>query len=104
MALSRLELVSSHGDQTLPMARFVVHGTSHVTESISIMDEGLRFVEGKPTVTSNLIHAHDWTVAPGVGAQAMIGEPGSVIVCAIPQNYHLGYGIFTNAYIDRKSV
>jgi hypothetical protein len=108
MPLSRLELVSSYGDQTLSRVRFVVHGTSNATDALSIMDAGLVFTEGRPTVSTNIVHAHDWTVNPGKQAQSWgggtsVGEPGSVILCAVPANYYLGYGVFTSAYIDRQA-
>ena len=106
MPISRLELISSYGDQTLNRVRFVVHGSSNATESVSILDEGLRFVEGRPTLSTNIVHAHDWTVNPQKQAQShgmgeVLGEPGDVMVCAVPPNLHLGYGIFTTAYVDR---
>jgi hypothetical protein len=105
--LSRLELISSYGDQTLPRVRFVVHGTSNATDALSVLDAGLRFTEGRPTVSTNIIHAHDWTSNPAKQVQSwgggqVVGEPGSVILSAIPDNNYLGYGIFTTAYIDRQ--
>lgn len=107
MPLSRLELVSSHGDQTLGNVRFVLHGTSNGADSRAILSGGLRFVEGRPTVSTNLIHAQDWTVNPvkqaqSLGQGAVAGDPGDVIVCTIPSNFYLGYGVFTNAYVDRQ--
>lgn len=106
MALSRLELVSNHGDQTLSRIRFVAHGTSSATETYSVEDAGLIFAEGQPVVTTNLIHAHDWTKNLPSKNQPYdissdVGEPGSVLLFAMPQDFHLGYGIFTTAYIDR---
>jgi hypothetical protein len=105
MAASRLELISSYGDQTLPRVRFVVHGTSNARDFASIGETGLRFVEGRPTVSTNIVHAQDWTVNPAKQAQSLGGgtienEPGSVVVCAVPANFHLGYGVFTTAYVD----
>jgi hypothetical protein len=106
MPLSRLELVSSHGDQTLGNIRFAVHGSANGDEAAAILSGGLRFTEGRPTVSTNIVHAQDWTVnaekqAQSLGGGAMPGNPGSVIVCAVPANFHLGYGIFTTAYVDR---
>src|SRR5690242_13799954 len=106
MPVPRLEFISSYGDMTLSRVRYVVHGSSNATESVSIMDEGLRFVEGRPTLSTNIIHAHDWSVNPQKQAQSMgmgtmIGEPGDVFVCAVPPDLHVGYGIFTTAYVDR---
>jgi len=106
MAVSRLELISSHGDQTVSRVRFVVHGTTGETETLTINDGGLRITEGRPDVSTNLVHARDWTVFRGQGAPAAApndasGAQGTVIVCAIPPSFHLGYGIFTTAYIDR---
>lgn len=106
MSIPRLEFISSYGDQTLSRVRFVVHGSSNATESVSILDEGLSFVEGRPTLSTNIVHAHDWTVNPQKQAQSrglgeVLGEPGDVVVCAVPPNLHLGYGIFTTAYVDR---
>jgi hypothetical protein len=100
MPLSRLELVSSHGDQTLSRVRFVLHGTSSATDALSVLDAGLRFVEGRSILSTNIIYAHD---SLAVANQALtLGDPGMAIILAVPPNYHLGYGIFTSAYIDRK--
>jgi hypothetical protein len=106
MALSRLELVSSHGDQTLANIRFAVHGSSNAMDAQSIFAGGLRFIEGRPTVSTNIVHAQDWTVnldkqAQSLGTGSVPGSEGSVIVCAVPSNFHLGYGVFTTAYVDR---
>jgi len=106
MAIPRLELISSHGDQALSRVRFVLHGSSSATEAVSISDEGLRFVEGRPMLSTNIIHAHDWTMSPQKQVQSLstgpvMGEPGDVVVCAVPADLHLGYGIFTTAYVDR---
>jgi hypothetical protein len=107
MPLSRLELISCYGDQTLSRVRFVVHGTSNATDTISILDGGMQFIEGRPTLSTNLVHARDWTVNPekqaqSLGGGSVEGEPGSVILLALPSNYHLGYGIFTSAFVDRQ--
>jgi hypothetical protein len=99
MPMSRLELVSAYGDQTLFRVRFIIHGTSNATDELSIMDAGLAFTEGQPSVSTNIIHGHDWTVSPG---EDTFGLPGSVVLCAVPPNYYLGYGVFTSAYIDRQ--
>jgi hypothetical protein len=95
MPLSRLELVSSYGDQTLSRVRFVAHGTTNATDSVSIEQSGMRFAQGQPVISTNIVHAHNWT-------QNNLGEPGNVFVMAIPPNYHVGYGVFTSAYIDRQ--
>lgn len=49
MPTSRLELIASHGDQTLANIRFVVHGTANGADARAILARGLRFVEGRPT-------------------------------------------------------
>lgn len=105
---TRLELVSVVGDQMLARVRFVVHGTSNVREADAIMSLGLRFTEGRPTVSTNLIHAQDWTVNPEKQAQSwgegmVPGETGRVVLSMIPSQFHVGYGVFTTAYIDRAS-
>jgi hypothetical protein len=95
MPLSRLELISSYGDQTLSRVRFVAHGTSNATASVTIGQSGMRFTQGQPVISTNLVHAHNWT-------QNNLGEPGNVFLMAIPLNYHVGYAVFTSAYIDRQ--
>jgi hypothetical protein len=95
MPLSRLELISSHADETLPRIRFVVHGTVNATDAISISEFGLRFAEGRPIISTDIVHAHNLTANP-------VGQPGAVFLCAVPTNYHVGYGAFTTAYVDRQ--
>jgi hypothetical protein len=107
MPLGRLELLSSRDDQTIQRVSYVVHGTSNATDALSILDGGLRFTEGRPTFSTNIVHAHDWTINPQNQAQSYgtgtaVGEPGKVLVCVVPPNYHLGHGVFTSAYIDRR--
>jgi hypothetical protein len=80
----------------------VVHGTSSPTETLTINGSGLVVAEGRPEVSTNLAHARDWTTFHGRPDQAQgDGERGTVLVCAVPPNFHIGYGIFTTAYIDR---
>lgn len=105
MPLSRLELVSSYGDQTISRVRFVVHGTSSPTETLSITDAGLPVAAGRPEVSTNLLHARDWTTfhgSAGVPGSVDASSRGTVIACAVPPSFYIGYGIFTTAYIDRS--
>ncbi|MDB5178931.1 MAG: hypothetical protein JWN01_874 [Patescibacteria group bacterium] len=97
---SHLELKSSFGDQTLSRLRFALHGTHNATETASLRDEGLRFIEGKPILSMNLVEARQEMGRLQAAGNGM-GEPGSLMVCAVPANLHLGYGVFTTAYIDR---
>src|SRR5882757_4955963 len=106
MPMSHLELVSSYGDQTLAGVRFVVHGTSNAGEAQAILESGLRIIPGSTSVSTNLAHAQDWTLnslkqPQSLGAGTISHEIGSVIVCAVPSDFYLGYGIFTTAYVDR---
>ncbi len=106
MASTRLESISSQGDQTLSRVRFVLHGASNVRDFASIMETGLKFVEGRPTISTNLVHAQDWTVnsekqARSRGGGTILNEPGRVVVCTVSPSLHLGYGAFTTAYIYR---
>jgi hypothetical protein len=99
MPLSRLELVSSYGDQSIGRARYVLYSATHATDAITVLESGLAFVEGKPIVSTNFVFAHDLVKQVQVTG---VGEPGSVMVTAVPPNYHVGYGIFTSAYIDMQ--
>lgn len=106
MTSSRLELISSRGDESIGQVRFVLHGTPSLRDANSMMSSGIKFVEGGPLVSTNIVHAYDWTVNPEkqgqlAGGGAVAGEPGMVLVCAVPSNFHVGYGVFTTAYIDR---
>jgi hypothetical protein len=98
MPLARLELKSAFGDQTIGRVRFAVHGTSNLTDTVMISDGGLRFCEGQPVVSTNLVYAHDWTQRT-VGA----GDGGEIVLLAVPASFYTGYGIFTSAFIDRQS-
>ncbi len=90
MALSRLELISAHGDQTLPRLRFVLHGLSAV-ENQKMLKDGLTFIEGKAVVSTNLMQAYE-----------AASDSGVITAIAIPPAFHLGYATFTTAYIDRS--
>ncbi len=92
MTLPRLKLSSSHGDQTFLQLRFVVHSILAASEAEAIEDNGLPFVEGRPVVCGGLDQAL---------GQASTSQDGKVLVLAQPQQFHLGYGVFTTAYIDR---
>src|SRR6266566_4026694 len=99
MSISRLEVLSARGDETIGRYKWVVHGTSNATDALSITDAGLNFIEGRPTFSTNLVHAYDWTVNPEKQAQSlgrgeMVGEPGSVMLVAVPSNLYLGHGVF----------
>jgi hypothetical protein len=100
MRLSRLELVSSYGDQTLSGVRYVLRGTAGATEALTLHEAGLRFTEGQPCVSTNIIQAAKRAGAWGGGQR--VGEPGNVILCAVPSNYYVGYGVLTSAYVDRQ--
>ncbi len=99
MPLSRLELVSNYGDQTIGRVRYVLYSATHATDAIMVVQSGLTFVEGKPIASTNFVFAHDLVKQVQVTG---VGEPGSVVLMAVPPNYHVGYGIFTSAYIDMQ--
>jgi hypothetical protein len=107
MASDRLEVISATGDETIGRYRWVVHGASNATEAVSILDGGLSFIEGRPTFSTNLVHAHEWTVnsekqRQSLGTGSVEGQPGKIIFLAVPSNFHLGHGTFTGAFIDRS--
>jgi hypothetical protein len=87
MPMSRLELVSAHGDQTLANIRFVIYRPAAVADTPRVFTEGVTFVEGRPVVSTTIVRPQN--------------AAGEVIICAVPANFHLGYGVFTTAYIDR---
>jgi hypothetical protein len=92
--VSLLELKSQFGDQTIETYRYVVHWTAHAAETESVLDAGLEIIEGQPLFSTSLVH-------PRGSGYAHDGQPGSMLICAVPMNYHLGYGTFTTAIIDR---
>jgi hypothetical protein len=95
MANFRLELSSAYGDQSLSQVRFVVHGSSQ-EEGKKILREGLPFIEGKAIISTNLKSAYEDAMTDAST------EPGMVTVFAMPSNFHIGYAVFTTAYIDRS--
>jgi hypothetical protein len=107
MPLSRLEVLSARDDQTITRYKWIVHGTSNATDALSILDGGLTYVEGRPIFSTNLVSAYDWAANPARHRQTLgigsVGEPGSVIICAVPERSYLGQGIFTSAYVDRAA-
>src|SRR6185369_3449331 len=94
MAISRLELASAHGDQTLASLRFVVYGSNAVTAD-EVLRHGLSFVEGRAIVSTDAIQAYE-------NATDFTGTEGVVTVIAMPKEFHIGYAVFTTAYIDRS--
>jgi hypothetical protein len=104
MPLSRLELVAQHGDQTLSRVRFFLYPARSATDAYAIQDTGLQFTEGKPFASTNIIYGHEAVLRGSASrdADTMLGEEGGLFILSLPPNLHLGYGIFTSAYIDRK--
>lgn len=105
MPISRLELIAGHGDQTLGRVRFFLYPARNATDSISAEDAGLQFSEGRAIAATNIVYAHN-AVLRGATSQTedmMIGDPGRIFIFSLPPNLHLGYGIFTSAYIDRQA-
>lgn len=100
MSAARLELVSSHGDQTLAGTRFVLHAAANATEEVVVRDAGVVFVEGQPVVTTNLSSAYE--LAQSNSTARKEGQPGRVFVATLPANFHPGYAILTTAFIDRR--
>jgi hypothetical protein len=103
---SRLKFVSGFGDSKLPHLQYVVHGTSNEQSIQDIHLNGFRFTPGRPIVSTNLIHADDWTTntqkqAQSMGVGTVAGEVGRVLVMRTPTGFHLGYGVFTEAFVDR---
>ncbi|HSX01706.1 MAG TPA: hypothetical protein VLI05_00140 [Candidatus Saccharimonadia bacterium] len=117
MTLPRLKLVSSHGDQTLSRLRFVVRGAADAREADGILAVGLHFTEGRPVVSANLARAYHWSFdtdglprsAAGDNQTDLVPNSQTVIphqasdlfIFAVPPQFHVGYGAFTTAYIDR---
>jgi hypothetical protein len=91
MTRERLELVSAHGDQTLPQVRFAAHESS-LSEGIEIQRHGLRFIEARSAVSTSMIGA----------SSSIDGEARVISIVAIPASFHLGYAASTTAYIDRS--
>lgn len=106
MSRSRLELICAHGDQTLSRVRFVVRGSSRLA-SEQMLHDGLNFIEGRAVASTNLIQAFSYAADPGksdgsvASSSGPLGDFGAIAVVAVPAEFHLGYGVFTTAYIDR---
>jgi len=102
MAISRLELVSAHGDQSLSQVRFVLYGAGQQAIN-EAMRQGLSFVEGRAVVSTNLMHAYAQATGPANSYHPEVtsGETGAIMVIAMPRDFHVGYATFTTAYVDR---
>lgn len=103
---SGIRLESVRGDETLRNMRFVCHGTTNAADGAAILGTGFRYIEGRPTVSSNLVHAADWTrdeakQRQSLGNGPVPGEAGVLVVLAVPVDVQIGYGMFTDAIIDR---
>src|SRR5689334_12465855 len=93
MTLSRLKLISSHGDQTLPHLRFALYSAQSAADVSQLVQRGLEYVEGRPDILTDLT---------GVFEQGdPVAQGGKVFVVGLPSDLWLGYGVFTTAYIDR---
>ncbi len=106
MTQTRLELLSAHGDQTLPEVRFVAHGSSRQAGA-EILEHGLSFIEARATVSTSLIQAMGYATDPikrgySQSEISTTDDPGLITVVAVPAEFHLGYATFTTAYIDRS--
>ncbi len=90
MTIARLKLLSTHGDQTLSGIRFVIHTSASADETADLTQAGLRFTEGEPVVSTNVLSVlNDVDVVD------------RLFVMVVPPQFHLGYGVFTTAYVDR---
>jgi hypothetical protein len=74
--------------------RFVLYTAPTVTQVNELVQQGLKYVEGKPTLLTDLTGVSDeWSEAE---------HGGKIFVLGVPSDLYLGYGVFTTAYIDRS--
>ena len=104
---TRLELPSAHGDQTLKSVQFVLHGSSEAAGR-RIVFEGFDFIEGRASVSTNLLQAYGYATDPlkrsySTDAVAVNDDAGLISVIALPKEFHLGYAAFTTAFIMRAT-
>jgi hypothetical protein len=88
----RLELVSSHGDDTFAALIYTVCGLASEGEAGAIIERGLAVAEGKTSVSGGLIQA--LTAA---------GATGRLVILRRPAQPYLGYATATSAIIDRTA-
>lgn len=98
-----IKLLSSTGDETLARRRYFLHGTTTGDTASAILRDGVQFIEGRPSFSTNLRHAFDWAVNPAKQKWSKSGEQGSgrMIALSLHEHAYLGYGVFTTAIIHR---
>lgn len=107
MLQDSIVLEADRGDETLGRVRFVAHGTTNGSDAGAIVTNGMQYIVGRPVFSTNLVHANDWTRNPAKQIQSAGNGPdgslGSVVILALHEQVHLGYGVHTTAVIHRSS-
>lgn len=96
MALSRLELISSHGDETVSATRVVLHAAVNATETVVLRDAGLAFVPGESVVTTNLSYIYEQIAGKEASGQSEPGmafcrDPAIGVIPRVRHIYHCFY-------------
>jgi hypothetical protein len=76
-------------------------------EGQAILKNGMKFIEGRATVSTNLAQAYGYATDPikrgySTSEVSVGADPGLITAIAVPSEFHLGYATFTTAYIDRS--
>jgi len=88
---------------------FVVHGTSSERDAEKIEKEGFKALEGRATVSGNLIYAFDWATKQerrkGSKSKSEVGkeEKGRIVIMKVPEDKSIDYAIHTDIEVDEVS-
>ena len=84
----------------------MLHGSSE-SAGRRIVLEGFNFVEGRASVSTNLLQAFGYATDPlkrsYINAVDGNDDPGLISVITLPKEFHLGYATFTTAFIMRTT-
>ena len=107
--IGSLELHETFVTEQLTNKRYFLHGNSSPEDSKSIAAVGLNVMEGRATLSCNLVHAFDWAMSSEkrqVYSQSETpteeNSRGSVFVVEKPNQNSFGFANFTGFTIDHE--
>ncbi len=107
--ITEYELNSIEGDEGFSNISIVLHGNSSEADCERISKVGMTVQEGRATVSTDLAHAMRWAATnekrhySKSPTERIDDEVGRIFVLRIPEDLHLGYGMFTSEKIDDTS-
>jgi len=88
---------------------YIIHGTSSKEDAESIEKAGFEALEGRATVSTDLIYAFDWATnlerRSGSKSEAEVqeNEKGKIIIMKVPEDKSVDYATHTSIEVDESS-